>query len=152
MDALIARHDLIPHPEGGWYREVFRSPEQVLWRGETLAASTQILFLLVAGTRSRWHRIPQDEVWHHHAGALELVIATTDSVVREVILDAEHPVAIVPGGAWQAARPLPTSTTDHALVGCTVAPGFDFRWFELLPTGSEPPAELSAYQRFADFA
>jgi len=128
---LIARLELKPHPEGGHYRETFRD-----WRTDAngRALSTAIYFLLARGERSHWHRIDAVEVWHYYAGhALTLGIAD-DSGRRIVRLGpdlgaGEVPQAIVPPRAWQAAE----SSGDWTLVGCTVAPGFDFAGFELAP-------------------
>ena len=126
---IIARLGLIPHPEGGHYRETFRDSH-----GDAggRAFSTAISFLLAQGERSHWHRIDAVEVWHYYAGsALTLQIAD-DAGKRSVRLGpdlatGEVPQAIVPPRAWQAAE----STGDWTLVGCTVAPGFDFARFEL---------------------
>jgi predicted cupin superfamily sugar epimerase len=133
---IIARLELKPHPEGGHYRETFRDP-----RGDAngRSFSTAIYFLLARGERSHWHRIDAVEVWHYYAGsALTLQIAD-DNGRRAVKLGpdlaaGEVPQAIVPAQAWQAAE----SVGDWTLVGCTVAPGFDFTTFELAPKGWEP--------------
>ena len=126
---IIARLGLKPHPEGGHYRETFRDSR---CDADGRAFSTAIYFLLARGERSHWHRIDAVEVWHYHAGAaLSLQIA--DDEGRRVIrlgpdlAAAEAPQAIVPPRAWQAAE----STGDWTLVGCTVAPGFEFAKFEL---------------------
>lgn len=128
---------LARHPEGGFFRETFRAPDAP--RG----ASTSILFLLPAGERSRWHRVDADEHWLFHDGdALELEIAKPDGSGRQVImlganLVAGHaPQAVVPRGWWQAAR----STGAWSLVGCVVAPAFEFSHFEMAPEGWEPGA------------
>ena len=132
---MIRALDLKPHPEGGHYRETFRDPRLV----EGRPASTAILFLLARGERSHWHRVDAVETWHYYAGdALTLRIADAHGV-RVVRLGAdltadEVPQAIVPAHAWQAAE----STGDWTLVGCTVAPGFDFATFELAPKDWEP--------------
>jgi predicted cupin superfamily sugar epimerase len=149
LERLIERHRLQPHPEGGWYRETFRSDQTICYQNETISASTAILFLLGSGDVSRWHQIPQDEVWHWHDGAaLELIIANETSV-QTYRLDAKQPQVVVPGGAWQAAR----STGAWTLMGCTVAPGFDFRWFNLIKPGSPAPtpaiANWTNWQNFA---
>jgi hypothetical protein len=134
---IIARLGLKPHPEGGHYRESFRD---VRCDADGRSFSTAIYFLLARGERSHWHRIDAVEVWHYYAGsALTLRIADDDGQ-RSIGLGGdlaagEQPQAIVPPHAWQAAE----STGDWTLVGCTVAPGFDFAKFEMAPTGWEPP-------------
>jgi hypothetical protein len=133
---IIARLDLRPHPEGGHYRETFRDPHT---DADGRARSTAIHFMLARGERSHWHRIDAVEIWHYYAGsALTLQIAG-DAGRRCVRLGADLaagdvPQAIVPAHAWQAAE----STGDWTLVGCTVAPGFDFAKFELAPKGWAP--------------
>jgi predicted cupin superfamily sugar epimerase len=129
---------LTPHPEGGHFRETFRDPRQL---ADGRAASTAIYFLLARGERSHWHRIDAAEVWHWHAGApLSLHIAERDEgPVDRVRLGpdlpaGERPQTIVPPGAWQAAE----SLGDWTLVGCTVAPGFEFSRFELAPKAWNP--------------
>ena len=134
-EEVIALFGLKPHPEGGHYRETFRD---ALWHGDR-ARSTAILFLLEAGEVSRWHKVDAAEHWHFHGGAaLELQIRDGDAR-HEIRLGAdwragELPHAIVPPYAWQSARSLGAWT----LVGCSVAPGFDFSGFELAPDDWEP--------------
>ena len=126
---VIRLLDLKPHPEGGHYRQTFCDARQVDGR----ATSTAIYFLLVRGERSLWHRIDAIEIWHYYAGSpLTLRIANdgcTQHVVRlgTDLASGDRPQAIVPAQAWQAAQPL----GDWTLVGCTVAPGFEFKGFEL---------------------
>ena len=133
---IIARLGLQPHPEGGHYRETFRE-SRLDANGRSL--STAIYFLLARGERSHWHRIDAVEIWHYYAGqALSLQIAD-DSGQRSVRLGpdlaaGEVPQAIVPIKAWQAAE----STGDWTLVGCTVAPGFDFCKIRACRTGQTP--------------
>lgn len=133
---IIAWLELKPHPEGGHYRETFRDASM---DADGRSASTAIYFLLARGERSHWHRIDAVETWHFYAGhALTLQIAD-DTGQRTVRLGpdlaaGEVPQAIVPRQAWQSAE----STGDCTLVGCTVAPGFDFAKFELAPKGWEP--------------
>ena len=133
-DEIIARLGLRPHPEGGHFRETFRAPD----RGR--GASTAIFFLLKAGERSHWHKVDADEGWHHYAGAaLELSMSDDGHAVRRLRLGSdfglgETPQIIVPRGVWQAARSLGSWT----LVGCTVAPAFDFAGFELAPPDWQP--------------
>ncbi|MGZ5822648.1 MAG: cupin domain-containing protein [Hyphomicrobium sp.] len=129
---------LMPHPEGGHFRETFRDQRSDGGR----AASTAIYFLLAAGEVSHWHRVDAAEVWHWHAGApLELAIAPPRVEPNRIRLgndlDAgERPQAVVPAGHWQSAKSLGAWT----LVGCTVAPGFEFPGFDLAPPGFEPGA------------
>jgi predicted cupin superfamily sugar epimerase len=132
---IIRALDLKPHPEGGHYRETFRDTRLVDGR----AASTAILFLLARGERSRWHRIDAVEIWHHYAGApLRLSVANgaSEQIIRlgDDISADEIPQVTVPAHAWQAAE----SLGDWTLVGCTVAPGFEFSGFELAPVGWLP--------------
>jgi predicted cupin superfamily sugar epimerase len=134
---VIRLLDLKPHPEGGHFRETFRDARTVDGR----AASTAIHFLLARGERSHWHRVDAVEIWHFHAGsALTLEIAPHDEGLIERrtlgpdLAAGERPQAVVPAHAWQAA----VSQGDWTLVGCTVAPGFDFAGFELAPAGWSP--------------
>jgi hypothetical protein len=133
---IIARLDLKPHPEGGHYRETFRDgPLDAGGR----SASTAIYFLLARGERSHWHRIDAVEVWHYYAGAALALQIVDGTGPRNIRLGAdlsagEVPQAIVPAQAWQAAQ----SCGDWTLVGCTVAPAFDFATFELAPPGWTP--------------
>jgi predicted cupin superfamily sugar epimerase len=135
---IIARLDLKPHPEGGYYRETFRD-ESVDADGRS--RSTAIYFLLARGERSHWHRIDAVEVWHYYAGA-SLTLRIADEIgERSIKLGSDFAAgeiaqAVVPTHAWQAAE----STGDWTLVGCTVAPGFDFAKFELAPRDWEPSA------------
>jgi hypothetical protein len=136
-DEMIAALGLLRHPEGGFYRETFRAPDAP--RG----ASTSILFLLPAGEQSRWHRVDADEHWLFHDGdAMELLLADPATGARTRIVlgcgvaRGEQPQAVVPRGWWQAARPLGAWT----LVGCVVAPAFEFAHFEMAPDGWEPGA------------
>ena len=133
---IIARLDLKPHPEGGHYRETFRDNG---CDADGRSRSTAIYFLLARGERSHWHRIDATEVWHYHAGdALTLRIAdgggTRSITLGPDIAVGAVPQAIVPAHAWQAAE----STGDWTLVGCTVAPGFEFASFELAQADWEP--------------
>jgi uncharacterized protein len=133
---IIARLELKPHPEGGHYRETFRDP-RVDAKGR--AVSTAIYFLLSRGERSHWHRIDAVEAWHYYAGSA-LVLRTADDGGQRIVrlgpdlAAGEVPQAIVPAQAWQAAE----SSGDWTLVGCTVAPGFEFAKFELAPKGWAP--------------
>lgn len=134
--ALVASLELSPHPEGGWYREVHRSPHFVTPDDgrSTRRALTVIYFLLAEGQNSRWHRVSSDETWHHHEGdALELTVGTSpdaDDVVTLTLGPAGagvEPVRVVPAGQWQAAR----TTGAFTFVSCSVGPGFEFDDFDM---------------------
>jgi uncharacterized protein len=136
---VIRLLELKPHPEGGHFRETFRDTQHVDGRR---AASTAIYFLLARGEHSHWHRVDAAEAWHWYAGApLELDIAAVGHRERVVLgsdlAAGERPQAVVPAHAWQAAQ----SLGDWTLVGCTVAPGFEFAKFDLAPKGWEPPTD-----------
>ena len=134
-EEVIQLLGLLPHPEGGAYAETFRAPAPEGERG----ASTAIYYLLRSGELSAWHRVDADEVWHHYAGA-PLELALSDGAGRSVLrlgkdlAVGERPQAVVPAGVWQSAR----SLGDWTLVGCTVAPAFQFAGFEMAPPGWEP--------------
>lgn len=127
--------DLAPHPEGGFYRETFRDPHGRDGR----AASTAIYYLLPAGQVSAWHRVDAAEAWHWHAGA-PLELSLHDAGRRTILrlgadlAGGERPQGIVPAGVWQSAKSLGAWT----LVGCTVAPGFEFAHFEIAAPGEIP--------------
>ncbi|MDA1306261.1 MAG: cupin domain-containing protein [Acidobacteria bacterium] len=152
---------LRPHPEGGWYSEVFRSKAQVTPSGGRgpRSALTSIYFLLAGGQHSRWHRVLSDEAWHFYEGApLDLfTVNETFERVEHTRLgphasdpshdqNATRPTHVVPAGAWQAVR----LTGDYALVGCTVGPGFDFADFSMLSDDAAHAAKLVA--RFPNLA
>ena len=136
-DDVIKLLGLQPHPEGGHFRQTFRDERE---GAGTRAASTAIYFLLAAGEISRWHRVDAAEVWHWYAGApLELSLEAENGAVIRVRLGSaldlgERPQAVVPTSRWQSAR----SLGDWSLVGCTVAPGFEFAGFELAEEGFDP--------------
>ena len=137
---IISALGLKPHPEGGHYRETFRDPRQV----EGRAASTAILFLLASGERSHWHRVDAAEIWHWYAGAPLALRVNAGEVAVTLRLGTdlaagERPQGVVPAGAWQSAE----SLGDWTLVGCTVAPGFEFSGFELAAPGWLPESEQS---------
>ena len=141
IERLIARFSLKPHPEGGFFAESYRAKESIprsalpsRFKGDR-AFSTAIYFLLPKGTRSKLHRIQADELWHFYAGGPLIVTEKSpDGAVKRTTLGPrveeghvfQH---AVPAGTWFGAEPAPG--TEYALVGCTVAPGFDFADFEL---------------------
>jgi predicted cupin superfamily sugar epimerase len=128
VEAIITALSLAPHPEGGFFRETFRDDRLINGR----AASTAIYYLLAEGQRSHWHRIDASEIWHWYCGApLALSLRVGERVETQRlgcnIFQGERPQLIVPAGVWQSAEPLGAWT----LIGCTVAPGFEFSGFEL---------------------
>ena len=141
--AALAAEDIMrmlnlkPHPEGGHFRETFRDARQV---AAGRAASTAAYYLLARGERSHWHRLDATEIWHWYAGApLQLEIAAAPGRIERVTLGGDisaglRPQAVVPAEVWQAAQ----TTGDWTLVGCTVAPGFDFTKHEIAPQGWSP--------------
>lgn len=145
--ALVRALGLAPHPEGGFYRETYRSAETIpgtglperFQGGRSLA--TAIYFLLGPGDFSAFHRIRSDETWHYYTGScsLALHVIQTDGSYRLVRMGSRAEAgetfqATVPAGAWFASEPC--DPAGFALVGCTVAPGFDFRDFEMAEAGS----------------
>lgn len=136
---MIRVLDLKPHPEGGHFRETFRDTRAA----DERAVSTAIYFLLARDERSQWHRVDAAELWHFYAGApLVLEMAADEKgPVRRMKLGpdiamGERPQGIVPADHWQAAE----SMGDWTLVGCTVAPGFEFANFEMAPKDWVPRA------------
>ncbi len=142
-DRIVRHLALRPHPEGGWFRETFRDSDRDPDRGGASggrAHSTAIYFLLREGEASHWHRVDAVETWHFYRGApLRLSLAggpggTSHHVLGHDVETGQHPQIVVPRGVWQAAR----SLGAYTLVGCTVAPGFEFSGFELAPPGWSP--------------
>lgn len=136
--SIIQALGLQPHPEGGHYRETFRDPQTVRAGGR--GASTAIYYLLQAGERSHWHRVDAAEVWHWYAGApLALTVSPDGEMTEAFVLGSDlaagqRPQAVVPAHGWQTAE----SLGDWTLVGCTVAPAFDFAGFEMAPPNWKP--------------
>lgn len=133
---LIATLGLEPHPEGGYYREVFRSSASVELGGTSRSAATSIYYLLTDGAVSAWHRLDADEIWYFHAGgplALHVLQPNGELITHRLgnpLADANTQFqAVVPAGHWFAAEP---ENPDYfCLVGCAVAPGFEFAGFQL---------------------
>jgi predicted cupin superfamily sugar epimerase len=151
-----AQLGLDPHPEGGWYREIFRSPAEVIpadGRGPR-SALTAIHFLLTKGQFSAWHVVTSDECWHFGEGdPLELLLFEPASRTRSRIelgraSEAQQLMAVVPAGCWQAARPL----GEYSLVQCVVGPGFDFGDFSLIRDSNDDrrmaEQELAGWRNF----
>ncbi|MGH6892042.1 MAG: cupin domain-containing protein [Dongiaceae bacterium] len=140
---VIAELGMQPHPEGGHFVETFRDRPLAGERG----AITAIYFLLKSGEVSRWHRVDAVEIWRWYAGApLKLSIAVLEGappkeyLLGSSVLAGVRPQAVVPAHAWQSAR----SLGDRTLVGCTVAPAFQYEGFELAPEGWEPDSEVGS--------
>lgn len=137
-ETIIRLLRLTPHPEGGHFVEMFRDSGGAGGRSH----STAIYFLLRAGEKSQWHRVDAAEIWHWYAGApLALMIADNEGVevshrLGNKLLQEQRPQIVVPANAWQSAE----SLGDWTLVGCTVAPGFEFGGFEMAPDGWTPSA------------
>lgn len=132
---IIQQLQLQPHPEGGWYRETYRSADTLVNKnGAKRNVCTAIYFLLEEKDKSHFHRIESDETWFFHSGETLEVIMIEDGELRTVLLGnnlskGEMPQFTVPARTWFAAKI--KSGTGYSLVSCTVAPGFDFLDFEL---------------------
>jgi len=145
---LVDKLALQPHPEGGWYREIYRSPTRVETARGSRSAITTIYYLLERHQLSRWHIVQADELWHFYAGApLELLEydPTSRKLVRHMLGYVEAmptlgatSVAVIPAGVWQAAR----SVGEYSLVGCTVGPGFEFEDFRFVTALSDHEAHF----------
>ncbi|WP_411884244.1 cupin domain-containing protein [Polaromonas sp. YR568] len=149
---LIEQLQLQPHPEGGWYREVFRSQGQVTPQDGRPARSalTSIYFLLEAAQQSRWHRVLSDEVWVHLEGT-PLDLWTWDAADSRLHNAALGPVSaatlpqhVVEAGLWQAARPQANNAAGYTLVACMVGPGFDFSDFRMMEPGGSEARKVAA--------
>ncbi len=134
---IIRLLDLKPHPEGGYYRETFRDEAK---DENERPASTLIYFLLDTGDVSEWHRVDATEVFHWYAGAPLVITVSSNGHDAEArylgpdISAGQRPQLVIPKGWWQTA----TSLGAWTLVGCTVAPGFEFKGFEMAPPGWRP--------------
>lgn len=154
---LIERLSLVPHPEGGFFRETYRAAFQL--GAQALLpqftgmrhASTAIYYLLTAGDRSRFHRIRSDEIWHFYQGdPLQVVEITEAGDISATLLGSDIAAGqvlqhVVPAGRWFGA--CPAAGSRFSLVGCTVSPGFDFADFEM----AERAALLSTYPQLQDW-
>lgn len=135
---IIEKLKMQPHPEGGYYAETFRDSDNKTKEGR--AASTAIYYLLLDGQVSHWHRVDAAEGWHYYAGSpLCLSICGVNGQEQNYILGPDimsgaHPQIVVKTGEWQSAR----SQGEWTLVGCTVAPGFEFSGFEMAPENWSP--------------
>lgn len=138
---LIQQYNLLPHPEGGWYKQTYKSTEYISAAalperfGGDRPFSTAIYFLLEKGNYSAFHRIKSDECWHFYLGdPLEIIVLQPNGELAVTTLGSDSTKGhlfqyVVPAGCWFASRPAPGS--QYCFVGCTVAPGFDFADFEM---------------------
>jgi hypothetical protein len=140
-DQLIERFDLAPHPEGGWFRETWRSQAG---HGKRAAASA-VYYVIQSGQCSHWNRVDADEMWLWHSGdPLDLSISATDEgPLRTVrlggrIWEGEEPQLIVPAGQWQSATPVEGGECGFTFLSCVVAPAFEFAGYELAERGWSP--------------
>ena len=133
-EEIIAKFGLVPHPEGGHYRETYRAPAT---RNQRSAISL-IYYLLKSGEVSAWHKVDAVEIWHYYAGdTLRIQISPDGVQTDDKWLGTDsgaEPQVVIPAGAWQTAHPEGRWT----LVGCTVAPAFEFEGFRLAPPGWQP--------------
>ncbi len=141
LNKIISKLDLKKHPEGGWFRETYRSantiPEDIL-NFETSGErnySTAIYYLLERNDFSSFHKIKSDEIWHYHFGSSLSIYSIskegnlTTSVLGMNLEKNEEPQVLVKAGEWFAAEP--KDNNNYSLVSCTVSPGFDFEDFEI---------------------
>lgn len=144
MQHLIDKYELLPHPEGGYYKEVYRSQQTVTSAviNQQRQAVTHIYFLLTKSQVSRFHRVVHDEIWNFYEGAPLRLLSYDGTMVKETLLGqgCENYAQVVAGGHFQAAE----STGDYSLVGCSVAPGFDFTDFSFL---SDTPKHMEQIKR-----
>lgn len=144
--AIVSALGLRPHPEGGYYSETFRDPLPPRERGH----STAIYYLLESHQRSHWHRVDAAEIFHHYRGcSVEIRTWVPGGQVQVYLLGpdvlaGERPQVLIPRGVWQTARPIVRpNSEDFVLVGCTVAPAFEFGGFEMAPPDFEPVPALA---------
>ena len=144
VEKLIRQYDLQPHPEGGWYRQSYKSSEQISALPQRFSGSrsisTAIYFLLEKGNFSAFHRIKSDECWHFYSGDPLLIYVIDERGELEIVSlgnefdNGQKFQFVVPASCWFASRP--AAGSQYAFVGCTVAPGFEFEDFELAKPGS----------------
>jgi len=137
VEELIETLNLEPHPEGGFYRQAYRSPHSVQPDDgrDTRSALTAIYFLLPSGEKSRWHRVRSDEIWTHLEGSPVTLHLFDGTSASNIVVDRMY---VVPANIWQAAEP----SGDYALVACFVAPGFEFSDFSMMSDEEDIAAQL----------
>lgn len=133
INSLVNDLKLLPHPEGGFYREMYRSPTIVHADGlEQKSAYTSIYYLLSGDDFSSWHRIKSDETWYFHSGSDIAIYFFDENKALQTIqlgIDSKRLQATIPANTWFAAKPI--SQNSFCLVSCAVAPGFEFTDFEI---------------------
>ena len=133
VNSLVEDLGLLPHPEGGFYREMYRSPTIISAEGTgQKSAYTSIYYLLSGGDFSSWHRIKSDETWYFHSGCDVIIYFFDENKALQTIqlgLDSKCLQATIPANTWFAAKP--THQNSFFLVSCAVAPGFEFADFEI---------------------
>jgi uncharacterized protein len=133
VQQAVAAWGMIPHPEGGFFREIYRSPLSIQPAGwpSDRSLMTSILYLLPSGQSASWHRVRGDELWMWQGGeGMVLSIDNASLVCGPDPTKDQTPQVLVPGGAWQSATAL-DGTHGWSLVGCVVAPGFDYEDWEM---------------------
>lgn len=149
IDLLIEKYQLEAHPEGGYFREIYRSEQELLSpvSNESRNSITHIYFLLKQGQYSRFHRVWHDEIWNFYEGApLRLIEFDGEHIEEKRIGENGKYVSVVKGGVFQAAE----SIGEYTLVGCSVAPGFDFKDFSFIQ--EEPNLLNIINQQYADYS
>ncbi|MCK5028065.1 MAG: cupin domain-containing protein [Bacteroidales bacterium] len=148
-DFLIQKYQLQPHPEGGYYREVYRSDQELLSPvvNEKRNTVSHIYFLLKQGQFSRFHRVLHDEIWNFYGGSPLKIIEFDGINIEEKIIGKENEsyFSVIQGGVFQAAE----STGEFSFVGCSVAPGFDFKDFSFLT--DEPEMLASINKKYPEY-
>ena len=145
-EEIIKHLDLLPHPEGGYYKETYRSHGNINadsldknYNGKR-SYSTCIYFLLTSDEFSAFHKIKQDEIWHFHEGSPIILHTISEEGIHQEhcigtnFLAGQKPQLVVEGNHWFSASV--TEENSYALVSCTVSPGFDFSDF-VLPSREE---------------
>ena len=149
MKDLIDKFKLVPHPEGGYYAVVYESEQAVTSPvvNKVRKAVTHIYFLLLKGQVSIFHKVAHDEIWNFYEGDPLRLIKYNGSKIEEIVIgfDCSDYASIVEGGVYQAAE----STGIYSLVGCSVAPGFEFEDFSFLR--DDPENEAKLLKEFADY-
>lgn len=151
IQTLIDKYQLTPHPEGGYFAETYRAAEEVASpvNQQLRNSVTQIYFLLARGDVSRFHKVLHDEIWHFYEGAPLRLLDASNEDCDEILLGQDGNYHhLIAAHRYQAAE----STGEYTLVGCTVAPGFDFADFNFLADDAQTMALdagwLRTHERF----